>query len=313
MTIDSKFDPKEPIADFSDAALKERAVIIFEKHFYKYTQKAYLTTGYRPHILSSIREFSEDRRRGFVSDFFAGFPRGENLGDYANRIMGISWFKPVQEYDLADLLPLVGEIEDGFKIDRYPLVVAKDISSMYHERDGVRILVFDLLWTSARGKACYDTLRKMGEGANGTSTTRVGKALQNSIYELAYDSVYAAAHERVLGAVLVADLMKASTWGMVKAIPFAATANPLRVIKALKALAKGAKEEISKAVAPVEQTSRKVSAVTLEDISFGSYFGSSDSHQNPFENLIGLYKLGLWPAGVIDEKFVVWHPNVWKK
>jgi hypothetical protein len=34
--------------------------------------------------------------------------------------------------------------------------------------------------------------------------------------------------------------------------------------------------------------------------------------KNPFEKLISVYELGLWPAGIFKDKFIIWHPKVVK-
>jgi hypothetical protein len=35
--------------------------------------------------------------------------------------------------------------------------------------------------------------------------------------------------------------------------------------------------------------------------------------KNPFGKLISVYELGLWPAGISENKFLIWHPKVVKK
>jgi len=34
--------------------------------------------------------------------------------------------------------------------------------------------------------------------------------------------------------------------------------------------------------------------------------------ENPFGKLISVYELGLWPAGIFKDKFIIWHPKVVK-
>lgn len=34
--------------------------------------------------------------------------------------------------------------------------------------------------------------------------------------------------------------------------------------------------------------------------------------ENPFEKLIDIYELGLWPAGIKEDRFLIWHPVVKK-
>ncbi len=33
---------------------------------------------------------------------------------------------------------------------------------------------------------------------------------------------------------------------------------------------------------------------------------------NPFEKLINVYEMGLWPAGISGNNFLIWHPEVVK-
>jgi len=216
----------EPITDYSEIALRQRGVNLLKRHGIRNENLSQeMKSGCYTSIFDCLRQMSHEKAKPLVSEFYIGFPNGEDLGDYMNRIIWLPWFRPARKYEAKEIRPHVKRIERAFKIDNYPLDLTVDEGVARDANLGAAdCAAWGAVWGAVWGANWDAALGAAGGATRGAA----GNAAGGATYIIAQD---------------VAELRKAYP-------------------------------------------------------------------ENPFEKLIGVYEFGLWPAGIKDEKFVVWHPEV---
>ena len=120
--LETRLNPREPIEDIKDNnrfiryTLRDRALALLERYAPEHRDIRDEVLGGYFLLFQNLVKLPRERTKLIFSDFFAGFPNGEDLTGYLDRLYKIDWLNPKKVYTNRELQPYIDEINAAFKL-----------------------------------------------------------------------------------------------------------------------------------------------------------------------------------------------------